>query len=172
MAPLRATPQNNRRETTFSRRNTDAKQRSAAAMQQTHRRGDTCVARNTAAPNPHARPTSSRNPPQPPTHNATGQLCRSGTGRHEWRPYELRRKTTDAKQRSAAAIVQPPQYNKRTVGATQVSPGTPPHGTPPLPIHTHTALNAQPERTLSPAETRTGVTNVPLRRQKKRHPCP
>ena len=176
-------------------------------MQQTHRRGDTCVARNTAAPNPHARPTSSRNPPQPPTHNATGQLCRSGTGRHQWRHYELRRKTTDAKQRSAATMQQthrrgdtcvarntaarntaapnpharptssrnppqPPQCSRRTVGATLVSPGTPPPGTPPPPIHTHTALNAQPDRSLSPAETRTGVTNVPLRRQKKRHPCP
>ena len=30
-------------------------------MQQTHRRGDTCVARNTAAPNPHI-PPSTRNP--------------------------------------------------------------------------------------------------------------
>ena len=69
--------------------------------------GATLVSPGTPArPNPHARPTSTRNPPQPPTHNATGQLCRSGTGRHEWRPYELRRKTTDAKQRSAAAIQQ------------------------------------------------------------------
>ena len=104
--------------------------------------------------------------PHPPTHNATGQLCRSGTGRHEWRPYELRRKTTDAKQRSAAAMQ---QTHRR--GDTCVARNTAAWNTA-APIHTHTALNAQPDRSLSPAETRTGVTNVPLRRQKKRHPCP
>ncbi len=178
-------------------------------------------------PNPHARPTSTRNPPQPPTHNATGQLCRSGTGRHEWRPYELRRKTTDAKQRSAAAMqqthrrgdtcvarntvawntaarntaapqptrtphliaqparirrhptrpvncavpapgvingaptsyaakqptrnnVQPPQCSRRTVGATLVSPGTPPPGTPP------------PQSTRTPPSTRNPTARFPL----------
>ena len=29
--------------------------------------------------------------PHPPIPNATGQLCRSGTGRHKWRPHGLRR---------------------------------------------------------------------------------
>lgn len=62
-------------------------------MQQTHRRGDTCVARNTAA-------------------------------------------------RNAAA-----------------------------PIHTHTALNAQPDRTLSPAGTRTGITNGPYGDRKNDTPA-
>ena len=119
-------------------------------MQQTHRRGDTCVARNTAArntaaPNPHARPTSSRNPPQPPTHNATGQLCRSGTGRHEWRPYELRRKTTDAKQRSAAAMQ---QTHRR--GDTCVARNTAARNT------------GAPQSTRTPPSTRNPTARFPL----------
>ena len=91
-------------------------------------------------PNPHARPTSSRNPPQPPTHNATGQLCRSGTGRHEWRPYKLRRKTTDAKQRSAAAIQ---QTHRR--GDTCVARNTAAWNTVAPNPHTH-----RPQRTTRP----------------------
>ena len=164
-------------------------------MQQTHRRGDTCVARNTVAPQstrtPHliAQPTRIRRrttrlvncavpapgvingaptsyavkqptrnnvqPPQcnrrtvgatlvspgtppppihthapphrathphPPTHNATGQLCCSSTGRHEWRPYELRRKTTDAKQRSAATMQQTHRRGDTCVARNTVAP--------------------------------------------------
>ena len=67
--------------------------------------------------------------------------------------------------------VQPPQYSRRTVGATLVSPGTPPLGTPPPPIHTHTALNAQPDRSLSSAETRTGITNGPYGDRKNDTPA-
>ena len=261
-------------------------------MQQTHRRGDTCVARNTAAwntaaPNPHAHPPSTRNPPQPPQYNrrtvgatlvspgtpppgtppppihthrpqratrpsrrrttrlvncavpAPGGMNGAPTSyaakqptRNNVQPPQCSRRTVGAtlvspgtpplgtpppgtppppihthrpqratrpsRRRTTRLVncavpapgvmngaptsyaakqptrnnVQPPQCNRRTVGATLVSPGTPPSGTPPPQIHTHTALNAQPTRTLSPAETRTGVTNVPLRRQEKQLPCP
>ena len=41
--------------------------------------------------------------PHPPTRNATDHMCRSGTGRHEWRPHRLRRKPADEK----------PQTNRR-----------------------------------------------------------
>ena len=209
-------------------------------MQQTHRRGDTCVARNTGAPQStrtpqliaqparirrhptrpvncavpapgvmNGAPTSyaakqpTRNNVQPPqcsrrTVGAT--LVSPGTpppvipplpNPHTHAPPQRatrpsRRRTTRpvncavpapgvmngaptsyAAKQPTRNNVQPPQCSRRTVGATLVSPGT-----PPPPIHTHTALNAQPDRSLSPAGTRTGVTNVPLRRQKKRHPCP
>ena len=87
MAPLRATPQNNRRAPTHT----------------------------------HAPPQRATRP-HPPTHNATGQLCRSGTGRHEWRPYELRRKTTDAKQRSAAAIQQTHRRGDTCVARNTAAP--------------------------------------------------
>ena len=38
--------------------------------------------------------------PHPPTRNATDHMCRSGTGRHEWRPHGRRHKPTAAKQHS------------------------------------------------------------------------
>ena len=70
------------------------------------RRGATCDARMTDA-TPRTgqyKTTNGRNTPHLPTPNAANRLCRSGTGRHEWRPYGLRRKTADAKQHSTARI--------------------------------------------------------------------
>ena len=45
---------------------------------------------------------TNRRRPHPPTPNAADRLCRSGTGRHEWRPYGLRREPATAKQHSTA----------------------------------------------------------------------
>ena len=48
------------------------------------------------------KPRTGRNTPHPPTPNAADRLCRSGTGRHEWRPYGLRREPATTKQHSTA----------------------------------------------------------------------
>ena len=135
-------------------------------MQQTHRRGDTCVARNTAVPNPHARPNPHAHRSQRatrPSRRRTTRLVNCAVpapGVMNGAP------TSYAAKQPTRNNVQPPQCNRRTVGATLVSPGT-----PPPPIHTHTALNAQPDRTLSPAETRTGITNGPYGDRKNDTPA-
>ena len=88
--PPRATPQTNRRETTFirhKRRGATCDARITDAMPQTNRHKTT----NQPAPRPH-----------PPTRNATNHMCRSGTGRHEWRPHGRRHKPTATKQHSTA----------------------------------------------------------------------
>ena len=139
-------------------------------MQQTHRRGDTCVARNTVARNtgaPHliAQPARIR--------RRTTRLVNCAVpapGVMNGAP------TSYAAKQPTRNNVQPPQCNRRTVGATLVSPGTPPPGTPPPGTPPPNPHAHRPQRATRPhafpAGTRTGVTNVPLRRQKKRHPCP
>ena len=59
------------------------------------RRGATCDARMTDAM-PRTGQYKTTNRP------SADRLCRSGTGRHKWRPYGLRREPADAKQHSTA----------------------------------------------------------------------
>ena len=115
MAPPRATPQNNHRETTFNRhkrRGSTCDARITDAVSQTGRH-KTTINRRPARIRRHAtRPTTCAVPapgvmngaptddatnqppprPHPPTHNAADHMCRSGTGRHKWRPHGLRHK--------------------------------------------------------------------------------
>ena len=106
---------NARRETTFNQRPARIRRRAT--------RPTTCAVPApgviNGAPTGYAanRPPQNNNQPSPrphpPTRNATDHMCRSGTGRHEWRPHERRHKTTTAKQRSTAT----------NVGAPLVTPG-------------------------------------------------
>ncbi len=80
-----------RRGTTRDARITDAKQHSTTRK----RRGATCDARMTdAVPQTNRHKTTNQPAPRPhpPTRNATDHMCRSGTGRHKWRPHGLRHK--------------------------------------------------------------------------------
>ena len=65
------------------------------------RRGDTSVARMTAAISQFAGTTA-----YTAQHNATDGSCRSGTGRHKWRPYVHRRASS---RRNAAGTTGPPR---------------------------------------------------------------
>ena len=133
MAPPRATPQTDRRETTFNRRKrrgatcdarmTDEMPQTSATKRQTNRR-PARIHRHATRPTTCAVPApgvmngaptgyATNQPPQnnnqptprphPPTRNATDHMCRFGTGRHEWRPHGLRHKPTATK----------PQTNRR-----------------------------------------------------------
>ena len=80
--------------------------RRSAAIPRTstpRRRGDTCVARMTAAISQFAGTTA-----YTAQRNATDGSCRSGTGRHKWRPYVHRRAS------SAATPRTPPNAMPRT----------------------------------------------------------
>ena len=93
-----------------------AKQRSAAAIQQTHRRGDTCVARNTAtrntvAPNPHAhRPQRATRPHAFP--------CRNPNGCHECTPTATE-KTTPLPVKTGTAPARTGRASTRKCGAIE-----------------------------------------------------
>ena len=105
-------------------------------MQQTHRRGDTCVARNTAAPQSTRTPHLITQPTR--IRRRTTRLVNCAVpapGVMNGAP------TSHAAKQPTRNNVQPPQCNRRTVGATLVSPGT-----PPPPIHTH----APPHRATHP----------------------
>ena len=65
------------------------------------RRGDTCVARMTAAISQFAGTTA-----YTAQRNAADGSCRSGTGRHKWRPYVHRRASS---RRNAAGTTGPPR---------------------------------------------------------------
>ena len=110
----------------------------------TKRRGDTCVARTTVAT-----PQLAGNIAYTAARNAADGSCRSGTGRHKWRPYVHHRAPADATPRTlprtmprtnravpAPGVIngaptsitarQPPQRRRMpppNVGATLVSPG-------------------------------------------------
>ena len=91
-----------RRGATCDARMTDAKPHSTARK----RRGATCDARMTDEMPRIGRRKTTNQPsprPHPPTRNATNHMCRSGTGRHEWRPHGRRHKSTTAKQQSTDA---------------------------------------------------------------------
>ena len=63
--------------------------------------------------------------------------------------------TSYAAKQPARNNVQPPQCNRRTVGATLVSPGTPPPGTPP-------PGTPPPQSTRTPPSTRNPTARFPL----------
>ena len=102
MAPPRATPQTGRHKTTINRRPARIRRRTT--------RPTTCAVPApgviNGAPTGYATnqpPQNNNQPtprPNPPTRNATDHMCRSGTGRHEWRP-------------TGDAANQPPQNNNQ-----------------------------------------------------------
>ena len=117
----RRMPPPKRRGDTCVARTTDATPQDAAAK----RRGDTCVARITVAT-----PQLAGNTAYTAARNAADGACRSGTGRHKWRPYVHHRANNRRNGTSKPHVrpVRPPQYRGRTsqnVGATLVSPGRP-----------------------------------------------
>ena len=94
-------------------------------MQQTHRRGDTCVARNTGAPQSTRTPHLNAQPAR--IRRRTTRLVNCAVpapGVMNGAP------TSYAAKQPTRNNVQPPQCNRRTVGATLVSPGTPARPTP------------------------------------------
>ena len=102
MAPPRATPQTNHRETTFNQR--------SARIHRHATRPTTCAVPAPGIINGAPTGDAANQPPQnnvqptprphPSTRNAADHMCRSGTGRHEWRPYGRRHKPTATKQQS------------------------------------------------------------------------
>ena len=73
------------------------------------RRGDTCVARMTAAISQFAGTTA-----YTAQRNATDGSCRSGTGRHKWRPYVHRRASS---RRNAGGTTAPAPSVRRNIVA-------------------------------------------------------
>ena len=80
-----------------------AKQPRKTTFNRRKRRGATCDARMTDEMPRIGRRKTTNQPtprPHPPTRNAADHMCRSGTGRHEWRPHGRRHKPAATKQQS------------------------------------------------------------------------